>query len=801
MNRARAGVSAGASSLALIFAVGAASLVSAEPSSNQGAILEEIIVTATKRSESIMSVPISISAVTAESIERQGAKNLEDLSRTVPGLVVQQEDEQNDKHFSIRGIGSQADASTVAVYIDDTPITFGNFSPDLKLFDIDRIEVLRGPQGTLFGSSSMGGAVRYVSSRPGFDGYSGMAKLEGGKISGGSENYEAQGAVGGPIIADRLAFRASVFGRRDGGYIDLVDENSGEVIKHNINSVDSFGGRFVLDGRLTDRVELSLSAIYQEQQWHYLPIFFTGRGVSTTIPLPAEQRVDRTNVFHNDRVFLPSLNLKADVGFADLSATTSYVNRRVDLQGDFSYFVQAALGIPDAPPSLVVTDQETRTFEAYIEEVRLASKANNSPLEWLLGAFYESTKEPSQQLDPSNLGEVIPPLAPLLLDNGGLFVQHTTVRRKQKAIFGEISYKLAQKLKLTAGLRLTDLEVGIDRAADGLFNGGFSTVNIKSTEKPVTPKFSASYTISPFAMVYATAAKGFREGGPNAPVPLGLPQCVAALAALGLTNAPDSFKSDSLWSYEVGAKGRSDDGRLRITGAAYYIDWNGIQQKINLSGGCGFDYTDNIGRASSKGAEAELSWRPADSLSFDVNFAYTDAKLTQDLITGADASGPIVAAPNGTQLPDVPRWTTAIATQYEFRLSSDLNAYVRADYQYIGSMKRDLGTPSDDPRSHNRDSYSVINLRAALTRGPYEFAVFVNNLLSGDTVLYQIVSELCAGHRFGNHHSAAPRNWSEYQGQFLGVRHPASNKVDLRKTSQSTGAHPGQVFRGRGSGS
>ena len=741
------GVSASTSApvLALLCVVSAAPAVCAEMSSSSGTMLEEVIVTATKRAEPIMSVPVSISAITSENIERQGAKNLEDLSRTVPGLVVQQESEQDDKHFIIRGIGSQADASTVAVYIDDTPITFGNFSPDLKLFDVDRIEVLRGPQGTLFGSSSMGGAVRYVSVQPGFNAVTGMAKLEGAKITGGSENYEAQGAVGGPIVADKLAFRVSAFGRRDGGYIDLVDENSGAVTQRNINSVDSFGGRFVLNGKLTDRLEIALSALVQKQEWHYLPTFFSGRGVTTTVPLAAEQRVDRTSVFHNDRVFLPSLNLKADLGFADLSATSSYVNRRIDLQSDFSYFVQAALGIPDAPPSLVVTDAESRTFRAYIEEVRLASKADGVPLEWLLGAYYESTKEPSQQLDPSNLGDVIPPLAPLLLDSGGLFIQHTTVRRKQKAVFGEVSYTLAEKLKLTAGLRLTHLDIGIDRAADGLFNGGFSTVDIRSTEKPVTPKFSASYAISPLALVYATAAKGFREGGPNAPVPLGLPQCVAALGALGLTNAPNSFDSDSLWSYEIGAKGRTSDGRLRITGAAYHIDWSGIQQKINLSGGCGFDYTDNIGQASSNGAEAEVYWRAADRLSFDANFAYTDAKLTKDLITGVDTSGPIVAAPKGTRLPDVPRWTTALGTQYDFTLSSDLKGYVRADYQFIGAMKRDLGTPTDDPRSHNRDSYSVVNLRVALNRGSYEFALFVNNLLNKDTVLYRSFQNFAPG--------------------------------------------------------
>jgi iron complex outermembrane receptor protein len=744
----QSGVSLAALVLAGVFA-GAPALAQDERGTDANTI-EEVVVTATKRSESVMNVAVSLSAVTAQDIERLGAKDLEDLARNVPSLVVAPGNEQSDKSFIIRGVGSDAQSATVAVYIDDTPITFGTAMPDLKLFDLDRIEVLRGPQGTLFGSSAMGGAVRYISPPPGFAGRSGMIKGEVSTIENGDLGWELQGAVGAPLVEEKVAFRASAFTRHDAGYIDLIDEDTGKVRKKNVNDSDSWGGRIAIGVRLSDSLDATLSAIYQQQNDNSRSTFFSGRGVDLTppfetTPLPAMSRVDRVPVYRDDKIFLPNLTLNADLGFARLTSSTSYIRRESKTVADFSYFVQTALGIEDPFP-LAVSSVEPREFNAWVEEIRLAS-TGDGPLQWLVGAYYRTTDEPSGQYVPSNLGVLVPDFEPLLLANGSLFDRTSRVQREQKALFGEISYTLADKLKLTAGLRLTEMTLQLDREADGLFNDGFSEVHIKSTEKPVTPKFSAQYTFSPNAMIYATAAKGFREGGPNSPVPSGNTgpgiACTAALAALGKTSAPDTFATDTVWSYELGAKVQTADRRLRFVGAVYNIDWDGIQQSIALGGGCGFSYIDNIGKARSRGFEAELNWRPTTALRFDLNVGYTDAHLTQDLVTGVNGSGdPVVLAQEGTKLPGIPELTLALAAQYGFHPVEGWDAFVRGEVQYSGDAKRNLG---EDPRVVNRDAYTVVNLRLGAIRGPYEFNVFVNNVLDNDTLLYQSYDNFAPG--------------------------------------------------------
>jgi iron complex outermembrane recepter protein len=706
--------------------------------------LEEVVVTATKREESILRIPVSVSALDAVQLDRLGAKDLEDLARAVPSLVVMQESEQNGKTFVIRGISSGSEVSTVSVYVDDTPVTFGPNSPDLKLFDVERVEVLRGPQGTLFGSSSMGGAIRYVSPRPDFDGFSGFTRLEAGVLDGGGESYEAQLAGGGPLAA-QAAFRGSFFYRHDGGYIDLVDEDTGAMLDEGANSSDSYGGRLALQAKFSERLAANLSVLYQNQEFDMLPISFTGRGPGGTEPLPGLQRVDRVAVFRKESIVLPNLTLDADLGFGRLTASSSYVDRHIDLQSDFSYFVESALGFPsDLGRSLAVPSRQDFRFRAFTEEVRLASPAEQ-PFEWLIAGYYQSTEEPLSQTVYSNLGEVFPPFEPLLLPDGVVFVNHTKVKRRQTAAFGEASYKFFDALKIGAGLRVSDLSLRENRSADGLFNGGPSTQSSNADENGiVTPKLFLSYDVGQQAMVYATAAKGFRQGGANSPVPAGLPACAAALAALGLTDAPAGFDSDTLWSYEGGLKGRAAGNRFTYQLAAYDIEWTGIQETINLSGGCGFSYIDNVGKARSRGVELETTWRPGERVTLGLNGGYTEAELSADLISGADASGPIVAATKGTTLPDVPDWSLGALAQLDFNLGS-WAAYLRGDYQYLGASKRHLGTPSDDPRTIDRDSYDVVGLQLGASANDYELVLSVRNLLDEDVVLFETYQEFAPG--------------------------------------------------------
>ena len=705
--------------------------------------LQEIVVTARKRAESILDVPVSISATTAGQLEQKGLKNLEDLARTVPGLVVQQGSEQSSKTFVVRGIGAVENAATVAVYIDDTPVTFGPDSPDLNVFDIARVEVLRGPQGTLFGASSMGGAVRYVTPDVAMDGFEGSGKVEAGLIRRGGETYEVQAVTSGPVVAERLGVRASAFYRRDGGYIDRVDEATGVVVDADTNSMDSYGGRLAFRLLPADGIEADLSLLYQEQEQNDYSRYFAGRGVANPVPLKQFQKVARIPAYRNERFLLPNLTVTAGLGGAELTSSTSYVDRDAEFGNDFSYFIERALGLPETA-GLIAANAQTNSFKAVIQELRLAS-TGEGPLRWLVGGYFQDSERRAPQLVTTpNLATIVPPLQDAILPGGVLFVRSPKTETRQLAAFGEATYTLAEAVELTAGLRATDVDFEFTRSADGLFNGGPSGDRAKGGEKPVTPKFSASYAFETGGMVYATAAKGFREGGSNVSVPTNTPACAAALAALGRTDVPGTFKSDTLWSYEVGAKTQTRDRRLRVQGAVYQIDWSGIQQVINLAGGCGNSYTDNVGKARSRGFELEASWVPVDHVTVDITAGYTDAELEKDLISGATATGPIVAAPKGTTLANVPDWTFSIGGQYDFTLG-DRASYVRADLQHVGRIKRHLNTPSDDPRSLDQDSYRVVSLRAGTEVGGYEVAVFVNNLLDEDVIINEAYGEFAPG--------------------------------------------------------
>jgi iron complex outermembrane receptor protein len=716
----------------------------------EASMVEEVIVSATKRDESIMQVPVSMTAVTASDIERIGAKTLEELAKSVPGVVIRAGPEAGDKTFVIRGISS---GPTVAVYLDDTPITVSGFTPDLKLFDVAQVEFLRGPQGTLFGSSSMGGAIRYVAPTPSFGAVTGMVKVEGAQIQDGGQDYEAQGVISGPIISDKLAFRASAFASHDGGYIDLRNEDTGAVIRDNINTIDSYGGRLVLKALVGESFDATLSAIFQQQNSNQASAYYSIRGMDVPVPMH-ESRVARTNVYRDDRTFMPNLTVNADLGFAKLTSSTSYFHRNRDAALDFSYYMQRAFELPNAVGrDLTVISLEDRTFQAWTQEVRLASQGDG-PFEWIVGAFYSRINEQLERSLPTNLGTIVPDYAALLPLYDAAYLEKST----QKAVFGEISYTIAQKLKLTAGLRLSDLSRKTDLNLNGLFNGGATKDTSVSAEKPVTPKFSAQYTLSPDAMIYVSVAKGFREGGANNAIATNIPACVAALAALGLTEAPLSYDTDTVWSYEVGTKLQTSDRRFRFIGSVYRIDWDGIQQGVSLGGGCGGGFVGNFGTARSKGFEVESSWRATDNLRLDLAVGYTDARLTEDLILGADPdTGPILAAPAGRRLSDVPEWTAMLAAQYQFQPLADWQAYLRGEVQYISGSKQSLGTPSDDPRSLNVPAFSLVNLRLGASQGPYEVSLFVNNLFDDDTAFYKTYGSRTPGPAFDGYEAQRNR--------------------------------------------
>ena len=708
--------------------VTAPSAVRAQDVSVEAAVLDEVLVTARKRQESILSIPSSVSALSTDQIEARNAKNLEELARSVPSLVIQSAGENEPKRFILRGVGPAfGTAATVAVYVNDAPITVGTNSPDLKVFDMERIEVLRGPQGTLFGSSSMGGAIRYVTPKPGFDEFTGRAKLETDTISDGGSSYEAQVAIGGPIT-ENVAFRASGFYRMDGGYIDVVDENTGEVSDKDANAFDSFGGQLAVGMRFGENVDVTASVLYQDTDQDDLDFYHNLLGMSDPpVALDDLQKTERVDVQLRDQFLLPSVVVNGDLGFATLTSATSAQQQDVDLTNDLSYFIQGLFGVPGS--ELQVPSIRTRTFDAFIQEFRLAS-GEESRLEWLVGAYYRETKSTTDQVIASNIDVVfgVPPDQFLPVAPGAIETLEETFRTKELAGFGELTLNVGDAFELTGGVRYSELKRDVEQVETfaELLGGGASVVDPpESTESVVTPKFSASYRFSADHMVYVSAAKGFREGGPNPPL-LVTQACLDSLAEFGLSSPPVTYDSDNLWSYEVGLKMLTADRRLRLQGSVYQIDWDEIQQSIPVGTTCGTAPVVNFGAARARGVETEISWQPVEQLLLELTAAYTDAETTEDM--------PPFNVSAGTPLGGVPKWSGSMAMQYDTVFSNAWRGFVRGELQYVGDANRFLDNGGGQANLH-RDSYEIVALRLGLSTSAYEFALFADNLFDERVII------------------------------------------------------------------
>jgi iron complex outermembrane recepter protein len=439
------------------------------------------------------------------------------------------------------------------------------------------------------------------------------------------------------------------------------------------------------------------------------------------IALGELQKTERVDVALEDRLVLPNLLVKADLGFAELTSSTSVQRQRIDLLNDLSYFIQGLFGLPGS--DLAVPSDRMRHFDAFAQELRLASDREGA-FTWLVGLYYRETKSTNSQVIGSNINTVLGvPDDQFLPDTpGAIETLEETFRGNERAIFGEASYNFTPALKLTAGVRYSSLERDVKQVETfaPLLGGGAAVVDPPaSNEHPFTPKLSLSYDVAENAMVYATAAKGFREGGPNPPLLL-VQSCLDSLATFGFSSPPVTYESDNLWSYELGAKFQTDDRRLRFQGAVFQIDWSDIQQTIPVGQTCGSSPNVNFGEARVRGVESELSWRALDSLTIDLSGAYTNAEITEDLVP--------LNVQAGTPLSGVPEWTVSLSAQNDFAFSNGWEGYLRAEYQYVGDANRFLDTGGGQPDLH-RGAYDVVALRAGLSVGAYEFSLFADNLL------------------------------------------------------------------------
>ena len=619
--------------------------VNAAPSDNS-----EIIVTAQRRAERLQDAPQSVTSLSGENLARLGANQFVDFANTVPGLQFTTLG-AGSSQISMRGVTTGADVGpTVGIYVDDVP--FGSSSSfangvrralDVGLFDIDRIEVLRGPQGTLYGASSIGGVLKYVTRSPSLTDFDGSVRAGLSDTRSGATGYNGSAVLNAPIVVDKAAVRASGFYSRVAGYTDNVV--TGE---RNVDTGKVYGGRVDLLAKPTANLSVRLTAFAQNIQrdgGNYASISLAGVPVAGSL-----DQVHPLQEPFRSHSRLVSGSIAQDFGVATLTSVTSYQTGRADAVTDGSQLYAPLLQLFFGIPAEAVSISEMARTDKFTEELRLASASNNR-LEWLLGGFYTHETSLLQQIG-AVFGAGLTPL-PVNIATARI---HS--RYQEYAAFGDLTYHLTDRFDVTGGLRYARNNQRFEQDASGLLvtSGPLRT----SHEDVVTYLANARYRFSPHVTTYARFATGYRPGGPN---------FLVLDPATGAPAAPATYKSDTLYSYEAGIRAETKDRRFGIDLSGYFIDWRDIQLLTQVAGVTTYE---NAGSAHIKGMELTLTARPLRDIVATGAFAYNHGSVTKD--------NPALGASAGERLPNTPHFTAALNLDYRAasnRLHPSVGATVR----------------------------------------------------------------------------------------------------------------------------
>jgi len=789
------------------------------PTTTGGGGLQEVVVTATRREEELSKVPISVTALTQDAIDSRGIKDFRDMVRFTPGVTI---DDSGTNAISIRGISSSGGAGTTGIYIDDTPIQMRSvgFNPDdtlPKTFDLQRVEVLRGPQGTLFGAGAEGGAVRYIMTPASTTASDSYVRSELSYTEHGQPNGEVGVAIGRPLVDGVFGIRASLWYRYDGGWINRVDPDTGVIIDHNINYSHSYMARLAATWQPSPSVTITPSFLYQKQDRHDEPTYW-----------PAYSNPDQgqfntatpERIGGPDEYYLPAIKLQWDLGKIQLIGNASYYDRKqiTAYQGtvyDLSYWnaLPSGMGGPNdsfpLPPKCTAPDDATscswfplidatgihlpaalrgtqtpntmtNTQKSYTAELRLQSADASSRWTWTAGVFWQQAKEGSiEELKSTNIDQVFSylyNLAPADFYGGAfyscptnaaypvipacdIYYNNNNTIDRQIAGYGEVSFAFTDWMKLTVGERIAHTTFSLEHYADGYENSGPQSTSTNQSETPNTPKAVLSFQVDPRNLFYVSYAKGFRVGGGNAPLPS---YCDTDLHNAGYPNgAPLTYKSDYTQNYEVGAKNGVGDW-LRVATSVYYIEWHNIQQNLYVAGGCGLQFTDNLGTAVAKGfdLQAEMLFGP---VNIDLATGYTDARFTKnspvDCVPGSydPSTGQPCNAINGDAITGqeginyapgtTPPWSVAVGLQYNFHLAAR-ETFVRADWQYASRspwlaavQDPNAGAVYNSGFSYTYPSNKFTSLRAGMNFGDVQLAAFCDNLFDSHTTTNYILGQ------------------------------------------------------------
>ncbi len=717
-------------SLALATAGGFAISSTAIAQEDESGSLEEIIVTAQKREQSLDKIPMSITVLGGNLLERQQAFDFEDMVALIPGFSITG-NTPGITRITLRGTNTGGVASTVGVYFDEVP--FGSstalangaiVSGDFDTFDMSRIEVLRGPQGTLYGASSLGGVMKYVPNRPNTDEFEGSFKVGLEDIHGGGLGYNATGYINVPL-SDTFAIRASAFYREDEGWIDSIGDRpipafpdpstniiDGTMVEKGINSSDTTGGRVQALFQPSDKFSINLTAMFQDinsddssAQMGY---------PDTLKPVyshPVEARYQ--NAFDEISYEVYSANINWEFSdWASLQSVTSWSAFKQDIRDDAAIAANLLGGIPLSSyvtfafgaPLSVVQNQITST-DKFTQEFRLIS-GESDMFEWLAGLYYNDEDSLIRQQFPAITANTDDPAPgfPLLADLDLISTY------EEIAVFANATWFMTDRFELSFGVRQSENDQTVLQVQDGPLVGGAAETGGESSESPFTWSISPRFQLGENSSIYARVATGFRPGGPNI-IPPGAPDSV-----------PAQYDSDTLTNYEIGYKMNSADGRFALDTAVFYLDWEDIQLFAVVEN---FGVNVNGGTAVSKGVEFSTSYAFTDGFTMSLNGAYTDAYLTSDAGGGGQ---------DGDPLNQVPDWSFGLSGDYEWNVFSSSSAYVGGTLQYTGERPIGRAVPGRDGEIAYLSDYSTLNLRAGLETGRWFYEIYAKNITDEDAV-------------------------------------------------------------------
>ncbi len=731
----------------------------------EGSIIDEIIVTAQKRETALQDVPFSVAAASEQQIRDSGATNVVDLARNFASLTIADLG-PGQSQVAIRGISAgqvirdqPGVKEQVGIYLDESPISIALFTPDLDFFDLERFEVLRGPQGTLFGAGSLSGTLRYITAQPKLGEFGGSVELSAADGSDTSFGGAVKGAINLPM-GDIAALRIVGYYNEMQGFIDVKGLDN-EVVDEDVDTGSKTGGRIALTLQPNENITITPRIVYQKLDTDGFPRIdeFNILANPYTTTQPAVTIGDRQQYVQleeglEDDFMLADLKMEFDFGRVALTSVSSYTDREVVVTRDATSLtgsVSFDIGFPD----IVRLDSalvDTTKLKAFSQEFRLTS-SSDGPIEWLIGAFYQDVdRDYSQYLPTPGWDDATG------IDNSTLnavtdspFFSGLDYQFKQFALFGEATWHFSDQWALTGGVRYYDFDE--DRILN--FGGAFAdpTVDLpgSTSSDGFSPRAILAFNPSDDVQLTAQVSRGFRLGGINDPinVPLCSPEDVL------IFGNQQTFDDETVWNYELGAKMQFADRRVTLNVAAFYSDIEDLQATTD-AGTCSSRIVFNVPKARSVGVEAELFARPNDNWDFGLAATWVNAELKSSVTSTSGGQTVVVSGlAEGKQLPTAPELQAVASVGYSVDFSSDMEGFANLTLQYVGSSFSQFGDNTDNfgvitsqagfPGSarlipygapnttlirfqNELPAYDLGNLRFGVRKDQWELAAFVNNL-------------------------------------------------------------------------